>query len=181
MNQKITLALAFFLLAELCTAFSVGIHQCESKRQMTPVSMAGTVLEDATALDYLTPQQVAALRKECRSRKAKSTLATVSFRSCTTEEEQEAMLNELAQLLRKEELVEVRGISIDDRKFVYETATEIAEIIGNVQTTFMVDIKGHAVIYYCPNGSFPLRTTTKQNAWTKRAKKERDISGKIIK
>ena len=60
-------------------------------------------------------------------------------------------------------------------------AEELAEAIGEIQTTFLVSVKGHAAVFYTPGTTIPMRTTGKENNWVKREKPERDNSGQIIR
>lgn len=131
-------------------------------------------------LDCLSDQHIRQLRKEAMFRKNTRALKGVSFR-VDTEEEQEIAIEKLVSILENDELGEVRGISIDDRKLVFQTAEEIAEIIGEERTVFLLNVKGHSALYYSPNGSYPLRTSRKGNNWTKRPRAERDNSGQIIR
>lgn len=145
------------------------------------LALASTLV-DPEEVESLTPPQVAVLRKEAMARKARNQLASVTFRGVSEEEEAQAqVLQQLAELLRSEEIVEVRGISLDAKRFVFETAEEIAEVLGELQTTFVLNVKGHTALYYSPNGSFPLRASSKRNNWEKRPRKERDNRGQIIK
>lgn len=133
---------------------------------------------DADLLDFLTPLQTKHLRKETAQRRARNTLKQISF---TDFDDDQELLRQLAEALAAEGLVEVRAISKNSRRFVHQIAEAIAEEAGEIQTTFLVSVKGHSAVFFSPTESIPLRTTGKRNEWTKKEKPERDDKGQVLK
>jgi hypothetical protein len=89
-----------------------------------------------------------------------------------------------------DELVQVRGISKDDKMAVLTASRQLAFEMSVLRGSDVswVETKGHASIYYSPGSSISsttspivLRSSYKEGAWTKRPKAPRDSRGQIIK
>ena len=145
-----------------------------------------SVLDDSE-LEELTPQQIKTLRKEASKRQARKQLATVFLDRAETEGPfASETLQSIGKRLEREELVQVRGIAVDEKRNVKAVserlALEVSMEMNNDSPVFVVDIKGHAAILFCANGrGILLRTTLKANQWDKRPRKPRDNSGQIIR
>lgn len=136
--------------------------------------------------DYmpLTPMQIKTLRKEITKRRARKQLPKEWLpESETIGPFAEDTLTTICKSLEKNELVEVRGISKDDKRDVFRTSEELAYYLSNCveKDIERVDTKGHASVFYCPGKTIKLRTSYRPNQWNKRAKPLRDNSGQIIK
>ena len=103
-------------------------------------------------------------------------------------------------LFAKHEIIEIRGIGKDDKKSVHYIANAIANTLEDAinKPVVVVDVKGHAVRYYCPwddddenekddknNESrvgkrIELRTKYRPGQWTRKAKPIRDNRGQIV-
>ena len=103
-------------------------------------------------------------------------------------------------LFAKHEIIEIRGIGKDDKKSVHYIANAIANTLEDTMNkpVVVVDVKGHAVRYYCPwddddenekddmnNESrvgkrIELRTKYRPGQWTRKAKPIRDNRGQIV-
>ena len=135
-------------------------------------------LVDPEDLDYLTPQQVKALRKEVSKRSKQRKLQSVPF------DDNDNCLDEAASILQTDELVQIRSISIEDKRKVFDTVESLAEELSlHMQfPVFLVDTQGHKAVYYSPTtNKIQLRTTGKLNQWEKRPRKPRDNAGQIIR
>ena len=104
-------------------------------------------------------------------------------------------------LFAKHEIIEIRGISKDDKKSVRYIANAIANTLEDAinRPVVVVDVKGHAVRYYCPwdddddenekddmnnegrvGKRIELRTKYRPGQWTRKAKPMRDNRGQIV-
>ena len=135
--------------------------------------------------EYLTPNQVKTLRKEASKRKARKQLATHILSSDETIPLSENTMSIIVSLLQDNELVEVRGISKEGKRFVRSDserlAAELEMELADDRPIFLLDTKGHAAVFYCPLGDIQLRTGFQQNVWTKKPRPKRDGRGQIIK
>ena len=138
----------------------------------------------------LTRNQVRVLRKETAKRRARKQIPQHWLPSAETRGPfSEATLETIVHSLQKHELVEVRGISKDSKKAVFETCLQLElELSLLLQAeeqpvAFLVESKGHAAVFYTPTkeGGIQLRSFYKENAWKKRPKAPRDNRGQIIK
>lgn len=141
----------------------------------------------ASESGYLTPAHIKTLRKELNQRNAKGTLQLVylSEDECLGPFSEESLAS-IVEGLRKAELLQVRGISRNDRRTVKQTTDRLALELSmeSGQDVYVVDIKGHAASLYQPypgEVGVQLRTTGKGNSWMKKAKAPRDERGQIIR
>ena len=77
--------------------------------------------------------------------------------------------------------MQVRGISLDDKKCIRELAEQLAFDLQAI----VVQVKGHAAVLYAPAQNekykkIQLRTDYKANQWSKRPKPKRDNRGQVI-
>mmetsp|Transcript_10578 Transcript_10578/g.15570 ORF Transcript_10578/g.15570 Transcript_10578/m.15570 type:complete len:197 (+) Transcript_10578:166-756(+) len=132
----------------------------------------------------LTPMQIKTIRKEISKRRSRKQLSQEWLpESETIGPFSEDTLANIAKLLEKNEVVEVRGISKDDKRDVFGTSEELAYYLSNCleKNIERVETKGHTSVFYCPGKTIKLRTNYRSNQWSKRPKPLRDNSGQIIK
>lgn len=137
--------------------------------------------DSVTQRDYLTPTQVKTLRKEANKRKTRKELKALVFSDENTANQHMAAI---VHLLEDSELVEIRGISRNEKRHVRRNAERLAlEIEMELERpVFLLDTKGHAATYYSPGiGDFELRTGYREGQWSKKPRPKRDSRGKIIK
>jgi hypothetical protein len=155
-------------------------------------------------VEFPTFAQRKVLTKEAKKRKARNELTRFNMPPDYGDDEPETMENplfsketidQLAQLLKENELVEVRAVSIDAIKQVFDTLNLLCfELSSDMQNQVaLVYYKGHSGVLYSPmdydvdeTNSNPsrikLRTSVGQkNVWTKRVKAPRDARGRIVK
>ena len=103
----------------------------------------------------------------------------------------EESVDAISNLFQQSELIEVRGVSKNIKKKVFETANALAATLEDAFETpvVVVDIKGFAVKLYRPwseeeegksERRIMLRTNYKPGQWKRKAKPIRDIRGQII-
>jgi hypothetical protein len=146
----------------------------------------------------ISTQQIRILRKEADKRRVEKKLATFFTPKEETDGSSfsESTLTEINNLFQSNELVEVRGLSKENKKLVNlvvdvlsmelerhqqsATASEgpveaIARMVVPIQT------KGFATVFYCPlTDGIKLRSNYRPNAWTRKLKAIRDTRGQII-
>ena len=126
--------------------------------------------------EYVSPNQIKELRKEVAKRRARRELAHFKLPASETFGEfTEETLTAVCNLLAKNELVEVRGISRDKKREVFATTEELGLALseqGNFVT--VVEQKGFASTFYCPGDDEVVgkkiirRTSFKEGQWTKK-------------
>lgn len=149
-------------------------------------NVAATIVQSKIVPDdveSLTALQIKQLRKETEQRRAWRNLKTIAFEDYEADDEQSYadLIHDLSSELEADCMVELRGISKNSRRNVYSIAEEIAEDAGEIRSTFLVTVKGHAAVFFSPAETIALRTTRKKNQWTKRSKAERDSRGQIVR
>ena len=125
--------------------------------------------------------------KEASKRKSRKLLVQHTLVS-EEDEKLDEFLQTVCQDLEENELVQVRGISLEDKRFVYESAHQLAYDLSVVlqRGITVVQIQGHAVTLFSPSANpkkrkILLRTSFQDGAWTPREKAPRDHRGQIIK
>lgn len=100
-----------------------------------------------------------------------------------TDETVERIIN----LFDRSEIIEIRGISRDVKKYVYDTAHELAGLLEEEmgKPVVVVQIKGFAAKMYSPweedrGANIQLRSSYRPGQWTKKPKPIRDNRGQII-
>mmetsp|Transcript_7309 Transcript_7309/g.17828 ORF Transcript_7309/g.17828 Transcript_7309/m.17828 type:complete len:236 (-) Transcript_7309:393-1100(-) len=161
-------------------------------------------------VEFPTPSQRAEIKKEAKKRRVSRQLPYFSLPDAETDgpwsdETIQAIWKELTET----EMMELKGISRQEIRGVYQTAKwfceELEELIspaigdhdgdredeenqGMHLPVALISTKGHTALIYCPTlpvdhpDKFVLRTSVGQkNVWRARPKPLRDISGQIIK
>ena len=134
---------------------------------------------------FVSPEQINTLRKEAKKRQSRKKLTTFFT---PPEEVSQDTINAISALFDNNELIEVRGVSRDKKKQVFDTAYALAATLENEveKPVVVVDIKGHAVKLYCPftddeqGKRIQLRTSYKPGQWSRKPKAIRDDRGQII-
>lgn len=139
---------------------------------------------------FVSPEQITLLRKEASKRERRNKLTKFFLPAEESIEVSQETLDEISALFDTSELVEVRGVSTEKKKYVFDTATALAEVLEEEigKPVVVVEVKGFAAKLYCPfddDNEDPqriiLRSSYKPNQWTKKAKPVRDARGQIIK
>ena len=134
---------------------------------------------------FVSPEQINTLRKEAKKRQSRKKLTTFFI---PPEEVSQDTINAISALFDTNELIEVRSLSRDKKKQVFDTAYALAATLENEveKPVVVVDIKGYAVKLYCPftddeqGTRIQLRTSYKPGQWSKKPKAIRDDRGQII-
>ncbi|KAL3759965.1 hypothetical protein ACHAWU_000588 [Discostella pseudostelligera] len=155
-------------------------------------------IDDEVIDFFVSPEQISFLRKEANKREARNKLPRFNLSTSSQQEDMENLPNEtidaISNLFEQSELIEVRGVSKNSKRKVYEMAQTLASTLENVYETpvIVVEIKGFAVKLYRPwsededdnetmrEGRIQLRTNYKPGQWTRKAKPIRDFRGQII-
>eukprot|EP00934_Nitzschia_sp_Nitz4_P000878 Nitzschia sp. Nitz4//scaffold23_size168460//17841//18464//NITZ4_002203-RA/size168460-processed-gene-0.210-mRNA-1//1//CDS//3329543587//878//frame0 len=146
---------------------------------------------DSDIVRFPTPKQKVVLRKEAKKRRARDELPILSIplEETAGDFSEDTKQNILSNLM-EHELVLVRGISRDSKKYVGKNTTSLCEDLTamNVNQTkvSMLDITGFSVLLYSPTlpigheRHVPLRTSVGQKSiWKKRPKPYYDENGKF--
>jgi hypothetical protein len=156
--------------------------------------------QEQTMVDFfVSPVQIAYLRKEANKRESNRRLVRYNLdpqETTTASHISPDTIRDISNLFDTSELVEVRGISKDTKKRVFDAAHGLA---GTLEEAFerpvvVVDIKGYAAKLYCPwdddddddesgtgrDGRIQLRSNYRPGQWTRKAKPIRDNRGQII-
>ncbi|KAL7534802.1 hypothetical protein ACHAXR_006089 [Thalassiosira sp. AJA248-18] len=137
----------------------------------------------------ISPEQLITLRKEAIKREARKKLPKF-FLPPDGDGASPETINDISSLFDTSELIEVRGVSKDAKKRVFDTAHGLAASLEDKieKPVVVVDIKGFAVKLYCPwvgdeggdSTKIQLRNSYKPGQWTRKAKPIRDNRGQII-
>ena len=147
--------------------------------------------QEERASFFVSPVQIASLRKEANKRESNKRLLKFSLPHQVTAEISPETIDEISNLFDMSELIEVRGVSKDTKKNVFDTAYCLAETLEYAlgKPVVVVDIKGFAVKLYCPwdddeqegrVGRIQLRSSYRPGQWTRKSKPVRDNRGQII-
>ncbi|KAL7521012.1 hypothetical protein ACHAWX_005707 [Stephanocyclus meneghinianus] len=137
---------------------------------------------------FVSSEQIMFLRKEAAKRESNRRIPKLILSSQEGDDVSQETLDEIINLFDASEIIEVRGISRDVKKNVYDAANSLAmsleEEMG--KPVVIVNIKGFAAKLYCPwdddrNNKIQLRTSYRPNQWTRKPKPLRDNRGQIIK
>ena len=137
---------------------------------------------------FVSPNQIEILRKEANKRKARKKLPAYFMPPGDSTEVSEETLQEISKLFETNEIVEVRGISKDKKKLVFDLCYALAETIEDVmeKPVVVVEVKGFAVKLYSPFDNdeqgkrIHLRSSYKPGQWKRKPKPVRDNRGQII-
>ena len=138
---------------------------------------------------FVSPNQIDILRKEANKRKARKALPTFFMAAGdSTVEVSEETLQEISNLFEANEIIEIRGISKDKKKLVFDMSYALAETIEDMmeKPVVVVEVKGFAVKLYSPfddeeqGKRIHLRSSYKPGQWKRKPKAIRDNRGQII-
>ena len=140
---------------------------------------------------FISQEQISVLRKEANKRERVKKLQKYFVPKEDSLELSQQSIDEISSLFEKCELIEVRGVSKDQKKGLYDTAHAMAECLEEEigKPVVIVDIKGFAVKMYCPwvdgedfdtSKRIKLFTSYRPGQWTRKPKPIRDARGQII-
>ncbi|KAL9181796.1 hypothetical protein ACHAXT_012139 [Thalassiosira profunda] len=137
---------------------------------------------------FVSPEQISMLRKEASKRDRRKKLSKFFLSAEESKAISQETIEEINNLFDGSELIEVRGVSKDSKKQVFDAAHGLATTLEDAieKPVVVVDIKGFAVKLYCPwddeerEGRIQLRTSYKPGQWMRKAKPIRDNRGQII-
>jgi hypothetical protein len=181
------------------------------------------VMEDEEEDDsnfFVSPVQIAFLRKEATKRESNKRLFKYNLPSSVNDDDHDnndtnsgmeitiETINTICNIFAQHEIFELRGISKKNKKLVHYIAHAIANTIEDTidKPVVVVDIKGHAVRYYCPwdededeededeknnnnnneqqkhrvGKRIELRTKYRPGQWIRKAKPIRNNRGQIV-
>ena len=131
----------------------------------------------------VTPNQIKALRKEASRRQARNIMVMHQYNH---DDPQQSYASICADF-EEHEMVQVRGISLDDKKFVASIAEQLSDDLSDIlmRAVTIVQIQGHAVTLYAPTADISkrkiiLRTSFQEGQLTYRQKPPRDHRGQIV-
>mmetsp|Transcript_13465 Transcript_13465/g.29243 ORF Transcript_13465/g.29243 Transcript_13465/m.29243 type:complete len:218 (-) Transcript_13465:198-851(-) len=144
--------------------------------------------EEEMEFIFVSPEQISFLRKEANQREANKKLPKHFLPAEESKEVSQETVDEISKLFESSELIEVRGVSRDQKKQVFDTGYGLAATLEDVfeKPVVVVDIKGFAVKLYCPwddeeqVGRIQLRTNYRPGQWKRKAKAIRDNRGQVI-
>jgi hypothetical protein len=165
-------------------------RQC-TMRQSQDLQPAELVEQEEMIDFFVSPVQIAFLRKEANKRESNKRLLKFSLPPPETAEISHETIGDIANLFDRSELIEVRGVSKDAKKKVFDSANGLAATLEEAlgKPVVVVDINGFAVKLYCPwdedgqgerGGRIQLRTNFRPGQWVRKAKPIRDTRGQII-
>lgn len=137
---------------------------------------------------FVSAEQISFLRKEANKRQANKKLPKHFLPAEESMEVSPETIDTISKLFETSELIEVRGVSRDKKKKVFDTANELAATLEDVleKPVVVVEIKGFAAKLYCPwdsdekGGQIQLRTNYKPGQWSRKPKAIRDNRGQIV-
>jgi len=137
---------------------------------------------------FVSPNQIDILRKEANKRKARKALPTFFMPAGDSTEVSEETLKEISNLFETNEIIEIRGISKDKKKLVFDMSYALAETIEDSmeKPVVVVEVKGFAAKLYSPFDNeeqgkrIHLRSSYKPGQWKRKPKAIRDNRGQII-
>ena len=146
-------------------------------------------------IEFPTPSQKMELKKEASKRQARNVLPSLSIPvDETLGNFSDETLAQAWDMLKSNELIQIRGIAREDKKMVFTVATrlcfelELRQEDAITLPVALLSTKGHSSIIYSPTldlddpKKFLLRTSVgAKNTWTERVKAPRDNRGQIIR
>mmetsp|Transcript_37284 Transcript_37284/g.79489 ORF Transcript_37284/g.79489 Transcript_37284/m.79489 type:complete len:165 (+) Transcript_37284:1631-2125(+) len=147
---------------------------------------------------FISPEQISLLRKEATKRESQKKLPKFFLSPDESMEVTLETIHEISKLFTTSEIIEVRGVSRDKKKQVFDIAHGLAATLEGAmeKPVVVVHIKGFSVKLYCPwdddhehGGSsignnpirrIQLRTSYEPGQWTRKAKPIRDNKGQIV-
>lgn len=164
--------------------WSVQQQQQQQRSILTKVQYS-TV--DSSNDQAITPTQIKTLRKEASKRMARKKLPQHFFDKYDVNND--TFFKEISQSLKENELIQIRGISKDNKRHVLATTEDFIDDLSVFmqQEVTLVEIKGFAATLFCPsdtidtNQKIQLRSSYQEGQWTRRMKAPRDHRGQIVK
>ena len=138
---------------------------------------------------FVSPTQIDLLRKDAIKRDSNNKLPKFYLPADQSMEITQETINEISNLFKTSELIELRGVSKDIKKQVFDTAYGMAATLEDTieKPVVVVDTKGFAVKLYCPwdesntaDGRIQLRTSYKPGQWSRKPKAIRDNKGQVV-
>lgn len=184
------------LLATIAKSFQLGTlrpsHPRHSISRLNVVYDPRTMDVKYTGMDFPTPAQRKVLKKEAARRHVQKELPIFTVPLEETEGSFSAeTLKSIHSALAQNELVEVRGISRNDKKLVFTIVQRLVEELETMQDDYpvaMLGYSGFSTTLYSPTlpVDHPLHVTLRtsiaqRSVWIRRPKAPRDHRGRIIK
>lgn len=137
---------------------------------------------------FVSAEQISFLRKEARQRESSKKLPKHFLSPEESMEVTPETIDTISKLFETNELIEVRGVSRDKKKQIFDTAYGLAATLEDAaeKPVVVVDIKGFAAKLYCPwdsdekGGRIQLRSNYRPGQWTRKPKALRDNRGQVI-
>ncbi|KAL7438713.1 hypothetical protein ACHAXM_006420 [Skeletonema potamos] len=139
---------------------------------------------------FVSAEQISVLRKEANKRDRVKKLQKYFLPEEDSLELSQQSVDKISNLFQKTELIEVRGVSKDQKKGVFDTSYAMAEILEEEigKPVAVVEIKGFAVKLYCPwldgegdtSKRIKLFTSYKPGQWTRKPKPIRNEFGQVV-
>ena len=165
------------------------------KRTVTKSQHVTTIFQQTDADEeyegeefFVSQEQLIFLRKEASKRESKRKLPKWILSPEEAMDVSQSSIEKIIELFDESEIIEVRGISRDKKKYVYDTAHGLAEFLEDemCKPVVVVNIKGFAAKMFSPwlenrGNNIQLRSSFRPGQWTKKPKPLRDNRGQIIK
>ena len=197
MLKSIAILTLLIALSQATNAFQPAIWPSTKRMVMVTKSQQTTTIfqqtDDNEEYDegeefFVSQEQIMSLRKEASKRESKKQLPKWILSPEEATDISESSIEKIVELFDKSELIEVRGISRDQKKYVYDTAHGLAGLLEDemCKPVVVVNIKGFAAKMYSPwdedrGNNIQLRSSYRPGQWTKKPKPLRDNRGQIIK
>jgi len=220
MNRTFTLALLILSVAMTATTAFTFNHHHHRRTTSSPITSSSSLSvlwdphgnpghqsagndimnEDELLVEFPTPSQRSALKKEAAKRQARKKLSSFALpANDQLGSYSDETLESIWKLLQEHELVQIKGFASDskERRLTYDLAMKLClqleweqerQINDDITLPVaMLSYKGHSAIIYSPtlDNDHPkkiiLRTSVGQkNTWKARIKAPRDNRGQII-
>ena len=172
------------------TAFQMR-HRQSGQRFISGSSTSSLIARASPSLldddEYVSPNQMKALRKEVSKRRARKKLTQYKMPEAECHGNfSDGTLDAISELLAMNELVVVRGISRDKKRNVFATTEKLGMVLsGKGKFVTTIEIKGFSSTFYRPGdddieNKIIRRTNYKEGQWKKKPKPKRDNRGQII-
>lgn len=187
------------------TPSSIQVPSCQSQRSInivyttktkTTLYQSGIQQQDDDEEEelvefFVSAEQISVLRKEANKRDRVKKLQKYFLPDEESLELSQQSVDGISNLFEKSELIEVRGVSKDEKKGVYDTAYSMAEMLEEEigKPVVVVEIKGFAAKLYCPwldgegdaSKRIKLFTSYKPGQWTRKPKPIRNEFGQVVR
>ena len=161
-----------------------------------PIVLHQSETEDIDDEEYedvefvVTAEQIMALRKEAAKRERRKDLPRFFLPLEDSAQCSQEKLEEIVKLFDTNELIQIKGVSKDKKKHVFDVAHTLAATLEEEmgKPVVVVDIKGFAVKLYSPwweedqdgTSKIQLYCSYRPNQWARKAKALRDERGQVI-